>query len=171
MAYTDFNSCVRNCDNGICEVTYNSLLYKTEYECKITSASYSLFWWFMIIPVTFVLFCLLWCCCKDKNDIDYKIQSVQKTKKVNKPTNETQKTKVNQNVTGIAPAGQLITLPNGQVGVFIPLTQSQQVQVHQVTLNQAPFYLPQPIYQVYKLQEETVSYLDRAYMPVMPNMQ
>ncbi|CAL6030408.1 Hypothetical_protein [Hexamita inflata] len=161
MTYTDFNSCVRNCDNGICELAYNSLLYKSEYACKITAASYSLFWWFMIIPViTFVLFCLLCCCCKDKDE--HQTKPVQKTKKVIQPSNEMQKTKVNQNVTGIAPQGQLVTLQNGQVGIFIPLNQSQ---------DQVPFYLPiyqQPIYgqQIFK-EQETVNNYEAMYMPVM----
>ncbi|CAL6030280.1 Hypothetical_protein [Hexamita inflata] len=39
-----------------------------------------------------------------------------------------------------------VTLPNGQTGLFFPLSKTQQDELHQRT-NQIQIYYPQPIYQ------------------------
>ncbi|CAL6030404.1 Hypothetical_protein [Hexamita inflata] len=172
MTYTDYNQCYKNCYNGICQFTYNSALNKNEYTCSSYQVDYSYLWYLMIIPaVLFVLLFLLCCCSKDKEEehVDQKAQSkkvVPAQTQQNQPANvvQSQKTKVNQNVTGIAPEGQLITLPNGQVGIFIPVAQPQKTQVKPV--QQPPqFYLPQPIYQQQMNQQPI--YQPQLYQPQM----
>ncbi|CAL6030407.1 Hypothetical_protein [Hexamita inflata] len=172
MTYSDYNSCERNCENGICELSYNSFLKINEYVCKVTSYDLNSFWWFMIIPgMALLLLIILCCCCNDAEDETSKVKHVD-TEAVLVPTQQknpaTQKTKVNQNVTGIATQGQQVTLPNGQVGIFIALTQPQQDQVRQVqAIQQAPqFYQPQPIYQ----NKGQQVYGQTIEMPQMPNM-
>ncbi|CAL6030379.1 Hypothetical_protein [Hexamita inflata] len=80
----------------------------------------------------------------------------------------------------IAPQGQLITLPNGEVGLFIPLTQSQQRQVYIVQAQQAPQFSQsqppqyyQPIQQYFVQQVPIYQHSQVCQvleMPQMPNM-
>ncbi|CAL6030380.1 Hypothetical_protein [Hexamita inflata] len=180
MAYTDYNACKQYCNNGICELSYNSFMKYNEYTCNYYKDDTNYLWYFMIIPgVLVVLFVLQCCCCRDSEDeVDEQIRRVQEApaKKQNKsavpakttvsqPKNvQTQKTQVNRNVTGIAPEGQLITLPNGQVGIFIPVAQPQKTQVKPV--QQPPqFYSPQPIYQEQMNQQQI--YQQQFYQPQM----
>ncbi|CAL6069317.1 Hypothetical_protein [Hexamita inflata] len=171
MTYSDYNSCERNCQDGICELSYNSFLKINEYVCKVSTYDLTSFWWFMIIPgMALLLLIILCCCCNDAEDETSKVKNVDteavlvptQNKSVSKPA------KVNQNVTGVATQGQQVTLPNGQVGIFIALTQPQQDQVRQVqTIQQAPqFYQPQPIYQ----NKGQQVYGQTVEMPQMPNM-
>ncbi|CAL6030381.1 Hypothetical_protein [Hexamita inflata] len=174
MTYKDYNSCERNCESGVCEFNYNSLLKINEYLCNVASQNIHKFWWFMIIPgVALILLIILCCCCNDAEDETSKIKHVDteavmaptQTKSVSKPA------KVGQNVTGVASQGQRVTLPNGQVGIFIALTQPQQDQVRQLqAIQQAPqFYQPQPIFQQTSSKGQQV-YGQTVEMPQMPNL-
>ncbi|CAL6077628.1 Hypothetical_protein [Hexamita inflata] len=176
MTYTDYNQCYKNCYNGICQLTYNHALNKNEYTCSSYQVDYSYLWYLMIIPaVLFVLLLLLCCCSKEEEHVDQKAQSKSKVvpaqTQQNQPTNvvQSQNTKVNKNVTGIAPEGQLVTLPNGQVGIFIPVSQQKKTQVQQV--QQPPqFYLPQPIYQQQMNQVvQNPQYQQNVQQPVYPH--
>ncbi|CAL6030345.1 Hypothetical_protein [Hexamita inflata] len=164
MIYSDYYSCYRNCYKGICELTYNSIVNQNEYTCKSTENT-SFFWWFMIIPVVGLLaFAFIFCCCSNKEDHDVEVRV--ETQPANVVHDLNQKTKVNTNVTGIAPQGQQVTLPNGQVGIFIPQTLPQLIPANQI---QAPqFYLPQPIYQ--PQQFNRVNEVHTIEMPQMPDM-
>ncbi|CAL6077291.1 Hypothetical_protein [Hexamita inflata] len=172
MTYTDYNSCLNNCNNGICEQAYNNLRNLDEYTCNQNSGNFSFLWYFMIVPgVLFLLLLLLCCCSKDiEQEAPVETKKVSSQTKQNQPTNvQPQNTKVNKNVTGIAPEGQLITLPNGQVGIFIPVVQPKQTQIKQV--QQPPqFYLPQPIYQQQMNQVvQTPQYQKNVQQPVYPH--
>ncbi|CAL6055070.1 Hypothetical_protein [Hexamita inflata] len=115
-------------------------------------------------------------------------QTNQNTTKTDEKNQKTvQKQVVTQNATNSKQSpqnkqeisqGQLITLPNGEVGVFIPLTQSQQHQVYkaqqQFSQSQQPqFYQPQPIHQNFVQQDQIYQPLQVCQvleMPQMPNM-
>ncbi|CAL6069367.1 Hypothetical_protein [Hexamita inflata] len=185
MTYTDYNQCNQYCNEGICELSYNSFIRQDEYICNYYPDNSNYLWYFMIIPgVLVVLFVLQCCCCRDSEDeVDEQIRRVQEapaqkhsksvvpaqTTKASQPKNvQTQKTQVSRNVTGVAPEGQLITLPNGQVGIFIPVAQPSKTQVKPV--QQPPqFYLPQPIYQQQMNQQHIPQpiYQPQLYQPQM----
>ncbi|CAL6069371.1 Hypothetical_protein [Hexamita inflata] len=176
MIYIDYDSCSKNCYKGICELVYNSSVVTVEYTCKTSNLNY--YWWFMTIPViALILYFLLFCCCDERDDdYDYDVE-VRVEAQPNKVVHDlNQKTKVNANVTGIAPQGHQVTLPNGQVGIFIPQTQPQlapAIAPQQALL----YYLPQPIYQQ---QQPNYQQQYRVYnqpqlqqtieMPQMPNL-
>ncbi|CAL6069273.1 Hypothetical_protein [Hexamita inflata] len=172
MTYTDYYTCSQNCYNGDCDSTYNNYSNSYEYTCNEGNGNTAYALLLLIVPLVIIFIFTLICSCNKKNR-EAEQRKAPTRNVVVQPEVQAQKTKVNQNVTGIAP-GQLVTLPNGQVGVFIPLTQQQTNQVRQVQAQQlqAPqFYLPQPIYQqqVYRVQEDqTVNNI--AMMPRMPNM-
>ncbi|CAL6030418.1 Hypothetical_protein [Hexamita inflata] len=185
--YSDYDSCDNNCYEGYCKYDLGTSGYYG-YQCTPYEIVSDIFVWLLLIPAVFVLVSIIACCChKKKQQERLQMQRAMAEANKNKKVNPTPQTQVNQNVTGVAPQGQLVTLPNGQVGIFIPLTQPQQTQVRQVQAQQqqqAPqFYQPQPIYQqqiyqqapqqIFKVQEEqTISTLAPALqMPVMPNMQ
>ncbi|CAL6108125.1 Hypothetical_protein [Hexamita inflata] len=173
MTYTDYSSCYKSCFDGICELSYNSVTKYDEYTCTPVSADSISFWWFMIIPGVLLVILTLSCCCCYEREEDSQVQHVDteavlvptQNKSVSKPA------KVNQNVTGVASQGQRVTLPNGQVGIFIALTQPQQDQVRRVqAIQQAPqFYQPQPIFQQNTSKEQQV-YGQTIEMPRMPNL-
>ncbi|CAL6106517.1 Hypothetical_protein [Hexamita inflata] len=129
MAYIDYDACFANCI-GICQIVSNNQ-NQIEYICKAKS-QYSLFWWFLILPlcepIIFVL--IYFCCCygqRDKNE-----QSVQVGTTIIPAQNQQNgPTKVNQNVSVVVPQGQQVTLQNGQVGVFVsqPIYQQQMQQM------------------------------------------
>ncbi|CAL6069369.1 Hypothetical_protein [Hexamita inflata] len=173
MTQSDY-SCDRNCDNGICEFIYNNILNQNEYVCTPVASDSISFWFFMIIPgVLLVLLMFLCCCSSDNEDESSQVKHVD-TEAVMVPTQNksvSKPAKVNQNVTGVASQGQRVTLPNGQVGIFIALTQPQQDQVRQVqAIQQAPqFYQPQPIFQQNTNKGQQV-YGQTVEMPQMPNL-
>ncbi|CAL6030386.1 Hypothetical_protein [Hexamita inflata] len=191
--YNTYDSCNNNCYDGYCSSSYNSMHSRTEYECieytHNNSGVFALL--FLLIPVFFMaVFTIVFCCKKRRMaNMQKKVAVVQKQQiAAQNAVNQNQEraqivqpqiqpTQINQNVTGVAPQGQLVTLPNGQVGIFIPLTQPQQSQVRQAQVQQpAPqFYQPQPIYQqqIYQQQRmvqeapQTVPYT-MLQMPIMP---
>ncbi|CAL6078177.1 Hypothetical_protein [Hexamita inflata] len=160
MIYIDYDSCYRNCYKGVCEIIYDSLVNQIEYTCKSKSYNYSLFWWFMLIPLLGpVIATLLFCCCFGKDEQEeYKVKVQVETEEALVPAqNQHQNTvptntaKVSPNVTGVTPYGQQVTLSNGQAGIFVP-----------------QFYQPQPIYQqqqMYKMQE-----MHNEHTVQMPNL-
>ncbi|CAL6115054.1 Hypothetical_protein [Hexamita inflata] len=177
--YSDYDSCDNNCYEGYCKYDLGTSGYYG-YQCIPYEIVSDIFVWLLLIPAVFVLISIIACCChKKKQQQRMVLRHAQGQRaQVVQTQAQTPQTQVNQNVTGVAPQGQLVTLPNGQVGIFIPLTQPQQTQVRQVQAQQqqqAPqFYQPQPIYQqqIFKVQEQTISTLAPALqMPVMPNMQ
>ncbi|CAL6109516.1 Hypothetical_protein [Hexamita inflata] len=131
MTYIDYDACFANCYNGICQIVSNNQ-NQIEYICKAKS-QYSLFWWFLILPLCEpIIFALIYfCCCygqREKNEQNIQVQVgtaivPAQNQHLNGPT------KVNQNVS-VVPQGQQVTLPNGQVGVFVsqpqPINQQQQ---------------------------------------------
>ncbi|CAL6101437.1 Hypothetical_protein [Hexamita inflata] len=104
--------CNFDCNKGYCELTDNNY-----YECK-NNTHFSYYWYLCIIPaVLLVLLFVLHCCNKKK----LAQQQAHESKQGQPP--------MNTNLTGVQ--GQLITLPDGQVGMFRPLTQAQLSAVHQ----------------------------------------
>ncbi|CAL6030410.1 Hypothetical_protein [Hexamita inflata] len=107
----------------------------------------------MTIPAAFLLLGVIFSCCKEtKQKYQVKIrvgtEETQEAQSANNPVVPTQQTQMNQNATGVIPQGQQVTLPSGQVGIFIPLTQPQQTQLKQAQqqVQQTPqFYQPQQI--------------------------
>ncbi|CAL6069255.1 Hypothetical_protein [Hexamita inflata] len=159
MTYFNYSECYYGCYNGYCNSTtaydYNTYKWRDAYECveydTHNYGSYALL--LLLIPIAFIFILTLACCChKKKQQQRMVLRQAQGQRAQVVPTQaQTPQTQVNQNVTGVAPQGQLVTLPNGQVGIFIPLTQPQQTQVRQVQAQQQQqdpqFYQPQPIYQ------------------------
>ncbi|CAL6030361.1 Hypothetical_protein [Hexamita inflata] len=173
MTYTDYSSCYKNCFEGICELGYNSFTKHDEYTCSPVSADSVSFWWFMIIPGVLLVILMLSCCCCYEREENSQVQHVD-TEAVLAPTQNksvSKPAKVGQNVTGVASQGQRVTLPNGQVGIFIALTLPQQDQVRQLqAIQQAPqFYQPQPIFQQTSGKGQQV-YGQTVEMPQMPNL-
>ncbi|CAL6030348.1 Hypothetical_protein [Hexamita inflata] len=155
MTYADYNTCFKYCYKGICELSYNALLNINEYTCKTKAHKFPFFWiFFIIIPIIGVtVFTLIFCCCKDQNKDDVETEPTK--------VDLNQKTKANQNATGLTPLYQQVTLSNGQVGIIVHQSQPQIVTAQQ---SQNQFH-QQPVYQqqIFKNQEEqTVQ---------MPNMQ
>ncbi|CAL6030375.1 Hypothetical_protein [Hexamita inflata] len=184
MIYIDYDTCLKYCNDGTCELSFNSVLNQNEYTCK--SEGISLWWWLMLIPIVVpIIFAIVLCCSYRKEEKEYqKSLEAKKVESKNRSASLKQTTQVNKNVTGVAPQGQLVTLPNGQIGVFIPQTMPKQAQISKVQAQQnAPqFYQPQPIYQqpVYQQQimvppqqyqqnhqMQTVPYT-MIQMPIMP---
>ncbi|CAL6030419.1 Hypothetical_protein [Hexamita inflata] len=176
MTYTDYYTCSQSCYNGDCDSSYNNFSNTYEYTCNEGNGNTAYALLLLIVPLVIIFIFTLICSCNKKNRETEQRKATPNRNVVVQPEVKAQNTKVNLNVTGIAPQGQLVTLPNGQVGVFIPLTQQQTNQVRQVQvqqLQQAPqFYLPQPIYQqqVYRVQEDQTVNNIAMQMPRMPNM-
>ncbi|CAL6060896.1 Hypothetical_protein [Hexamita inflata] len=115
MIYLDYDSCYRNCYKGICELTYDNVTNIIEYTCKSKSYNYNLFWWFMVIPLLIpIIITLAFCCCGKKEDTVEIVEIKTKPETVLVPAQQT-----NQNVTAVQVQGQQVTLPNGQVGIFV----------------------------------------------------
>ncbi|CAL6077251.1 Hypothetical_protein [Hexamita inflata] len=155
--YTDYSQCYDNCINGQCQFKYNDWLQDYTYYCDAAEEQNKhkvLLIIIAVLPVIIILLSLLLIFNNKKKQAQGQRAQVVPTQA------QTPQTQVNQNVTGVAPQGQLVTLPNGQVGIFIPLTQPQQTQVRQVQAQQqqqAPqFYQPQPIYQQQIYQPQRV---------------
>ncbi|CAL6108153.1 Hypothetical_protein [Hexamita inflata] len=157
MIYIDYNTCQNYCNDGTCEYNFNSVLDRDEYTCQ--SDGISVWWWLMLIPIVVpIIFAIVLCCCYRKEEKDYYKSLEAKKVEQNKPTNSPQKTQVNKNVTGVAPQGQLVTLLNGQIGVFVPQTFQKQTPARQVQTQQPPqFYQPQPIYQQQIYQPQMIA--------------
>ncbi|CAL6030383.1 Hypothetical_protein [Hexamita inflata] len=144
LIYYDFSECYFACQNGYCTQTAeqdyksNSWSYEcVQYETDHNNSKKLLL--LLLIPLAVIIINLTFCCLKMKEKKN-RIQRFQAQKRA-----QVVKTQVNQ--TKVLPE-QIVTLPNGQVGVFLPLTQPQQEQVRQVQHLKAPqFYQPQPIYQ------------------------
>ncbi|CAL6069303.1 Hypothetical_protein [Hexamita inflata] len=128
MIYLDYNACLQNCYKGICELTYNTILNQNEYTCKANTANY--YWWFLIVPLFLLLFAILFSCTVDKQ-LD-QLQTHIPAELVLVPAQ-----KKYQNLVPAQDNVQQVTLPNGQVGVFIPLEPGQIQQQTQVQ-QQAP---------------------------------
>ncbi|CAL6030366.1 Hypothetical_protein [Hexamita inflata] len=189
--YNTYDSCNNNCYDGYCSSSYNSMHSRTEYECIENPESHSALYaiLFLCIPVfVIIVVSIAFYCQKRKMANTHKKPAVVQKQQiaaqhaVNQNQERTQivqpqiqPTQINQNVTGVAPQGQLVTLPNGQVGIFIPLTQPQQSQVRQAQQPAPQFYQPQPIYQqqIYQQQRmvqqapQTVPYT-MLQMPIIP---
>ncbi|CAL6099677.1 Hypothetical_protein [Hexamita inflata] len=146
--------CNFDCNKGYCELTDNNY-----YECK-NNTHFSYYWYLCIIPaVLLVLLFVLHCCNKKK----LAQQQAHESKQGQPP--------MNTNLTGVQ--GQLITLPDGQVGMFKPLTQAQLSAVHQsqqVQISAPLFYQPQPIIQQQKVVFPQNSLTVPTY-PVQQNIQ
>ncbi|CAL6030378.1 Hypothetical_protein [Hexamita inflata] len=65
MIYIDYNNCIKYCNKGACELSYNNVLNRDEYTC--VSKGISLWWWLMIIPIIVpIIFAIVLCCCYKK---------------------------------------------------------------------------------------------------------
>ncbi|CAL6077640.1 Hypothetical_protein [Hexamita inflata] len=125
MIYLDYNACIKNCYKGICELTYNTILNQNEYTSKVSTANY--YWWFLTVPLFLLLFAAICSYSMDKQDDSVKVKV--DTEVVLVPAQ-----KKYQNLVPAQDNVQQVTLPNGQVGVFIPLEPGkiqQQTQVQQ----------------------------------------
>ncbi|CAL6069285.1 Hypothetical_protein [Hexamita inflata] len=180
MTYNDYWTCYDNCYDGYCETSDYYYGSQDRYDC-VTDDIYSneqiglIIFLCCIIPGIIIVMTTILCCCCHKKKQQERLQmqrAMALAEKDRKP--KTPQTQVNQNVTGVAPQGQLVTLPNGQVGIFIPLTQPQQTQVRQVQAQQqqqAPqFYQPQPIYQqqIYQPQRVVVQQVPQQVQQTIP---
>ncbi|CAL6101473.1 Hypothetical_protein [Hexamita inflata] len=180
--YFDYSECYYGCYNGWCNSTtaydYNTYQWRNAYECiSYDTHTFNFGWVLLFIPVAIILMLTLICCCgkkKQQQRLAAQRQAQGQRAQVVPTQAQTPQTQVNQNVTGVAPQGQLVTLPNGQVGIFIPLTQPQQTQVRQVQAQQqqqAPqFYQPQPIYQqqIYQPQRVVVQQVPQQVQQTIP---
>ncbi|CAL6069361.1 Hypothetical_protein [Hexamita inflata] len=150
LIYYDFSECYFACQNGYCTKTAeqdyksNSWSYEcVQYETHHNNSKKLLL--LLLIPLAVIIINLTLCCLKMKEK-KIRIQRAQAQKRAQ--VVKTQTAQVNQ--TKVLPE-QVVTLPNGQVGVFLPLTQPQQEQVRQVQYLQVlQFYQPQPIQQIYQ---------------------
>ncbi|CAL6030427.1 Hypothetical_protein [Hexamita inflata] len=180
--YSDYQTCYDNCYDGYCKTKDYNYGSENRYNC-VTDDIYStkqiglIVFLCCIIPgIIIVMTTMLCCCCHKKlqQRLAAQRQAQGQRAQVVQPQAQTPQTQVNQNVTGVAPQGQLVTLPNGQVGIFIPLTQPQQTQVRQVQAQQqqqAPqFYQPQPIYQqqIYQPQRVVVQQVPQQVQQTIP---
>ncbi|CAL6089748.1 Hypothetical_protein [Hexamita inflata] len=124
--YNSQSSCNDNCQYGHCIVNYSTSHKRKEYYC-----SYNNYWFLLLllIPVLVGLLITIICCNKKRRAA----RSIQK-----------QALKQKRNELLVQTVAE-VTLPNGQTGFFVPLTQTQQDKFH--SNKQVQIYQPQPIYQ------------------------
>ncbi|CAL6069293.1 Hypothetical_protein [Hexamita inflata] len=161
MIYLDYSTCLQNCYKGICELTYNTILNLNEYTCKVSTINS--YWWFMTVPGAFIILGIFFSCCieREESEVDVRVETqVKDVQNQQKNVVHTQNTE--QNV--VVPQGQQVTLPNGQTGFFIALTELQQVQENKVHY-QAPQF-QQPI----QVQQNKMQEIPTIEMPQMPTM-
>ncbi|CAL6089264.1 Hypothetical_protein [Hexamita inflata] len=138
--YNSYSSCTDNCYYGYCDMNYSQYHKRYEYTCtKNVNNSEALYLLLFLIPLFLILIIIVICCCnKQKRD-------VRAAKKIQKQALKQQRDDL------IVQVITEVTLPNGQIGLFIPLTQLQQDKLHTKT-NQVQIYQPQPIYQPLPIQ-------------------
>ncbi|CAL5980287.1 Hypothetical_protein [Hexamita inflata] len=133
--YNSQSSCNDNCYYGYCDANYSSSHNRYEYYCvQYTSNNGCWFLLLLLIPVLASLLTTIICCNKKRIT----------AKSIQKQALKQQRDEL------IVQAVTEVTLPNGQTGLFVPLTQTQQEKLH--SNKQVQIYQPQSIYQPQPVQ-------------------
>ncbi|CAL6055268.1 Hypothetical_protein [Hexamita inflata] len=167
--YDSYSACCNNCYDGYCASNYSYSHSRYEYTCiNYTHDNPQSGYWFLLlllIPVLAILLTTIICGCSKKR------RAARTAKKIQKQALKQERDNlIIQTVTEV-------TLPNGQTGLFVPLTQTQQDKLHYKT-NQIQIYYPQPIYQPQPVQMvalndpqfQTIQNPQVVQMPIMPAM-
>ncbi|CAL6077257.1 Hypothetical_protein [Hexamita inflata] len=137
--YNSYNSCSDNCYDGYCDSSYSYSHSRYEYSCvKYTTDNNACYLMLLLIPAFFSFIITIVCCCYKKNKVGRTTKTIQK-----QALKQQRDELIIQTVTEV-------TLPNGQNGLFVPLTQTQQDKLQRT--NQIQIYYPQPIYQPQPVQ-------------------
>ncbi|CAL6089854.1 Hypothetical_protein [Hexamita inflata] len=137
--YNSQSSCNDNCYYGYCDANYSSSHNRYEYYCvQYTRNNGCWFLLLLLIPVFAGLLTAIVCCNKKR----ITARSIQK-QALKQQRDEL-----------IVQAVTEVTLPNGQTGLFVPLTQTQQDKLY--LNNKVQIYQPQPIF------PQTVQMMDKS---------
>ncbi|CAL6097689.1 Hypothetical_protein [Hexamita inflata] len=155
--YNSQSSCNDNCYNSNCDANYSSSHNRYEYYCvQYTSNSGCWCLLLLLIPVLAGLVTAIICCNKKR----IAAKSIQK-----------QALKQQRDQLIVQTVAE-VTLPNGQTGLFVPLTQTQQDKLH--SNNQVKIYQPQPIFKPQPVQSapqlQTVQNPQVQAIKIMPVM-
>ncbi|CAL6055194.1 Hypothetical_protein [Hexamita inflata] len=158
--YNSYYSCSNNCYDGYCDTTYSYSLSRYEYTCtKYTQNTKIWYFLLLLIPIFGIISISI---------INYCQKKKRAAKNILKQASKIPSKFAIQSISEMI-------LPNGELGLFIPLTLEQD-KLNQ-KMSQVNYYQPQPIYlpQLIQIvenapQSQTVSNPDiyLAQMPIMP---